>query len=105
MLDIAEVLKTRKSEFISLRELITRIRLQQPHVSESQIADFLYIQNTNRELPELVKQGIASTIEPTDGGYQDIELEALLKAIHEEGRMPEVTPPPGPPMDFDDIPF
>ncbi|WP_434478011.1 hypothetical protein, partial [Klebsiella pneumoniae] len=70
MLDIAEVLKARKSEFISLRELITRIRLQQPHVSESDIANFLYIENANRNLPEWVKQGIASTIEPTDGGYE-----------------------------------
>lgn len=106
MLDIAEVLKARESEFISLRELITRIRLQQPHVSESKIADFLYIENANGELPSWVKQGIASTIEPTDNGYNDVELEALLKAIHEEGHVPEVTPPPQAPMDFDDdIPF
>ena len=105
MLDIAEVLKARKSEFISLRELITRIRLQQPHVSESDIANFLDIENANRNLPEWVKQGIASTIEPTDGGYEDTQLETLLKVIHEEKFMPEVTPPPEPPMDFDDIPF
>ncbi|AMW52577.1 hypothetical protein FIV60_09920 [Salmonella enterica] len=105
MLDIAEVLKARENEFISLRELITRIRLQQPHVSESDIASFLYIENSNRELPEWVKQGIASTIEGTDGGYQDSELVTLLKVIHEEGHMPEVTPPSEPPMDFDDIPF
>ena len=96
MLDIAEVLKARENEFISLRELITRIRLQQPHVSESDIASFLYIENSNRELPEWVKHG----------GYQDSELVTLLKVIHEEGHMPEVTPPSEPPMDFDDdIPF
>ncbi len=117
MLDIAEALKARENEFISLRELITRIRLQQPHVSESQIADFLYIENANRQLPEWVKKGIASTIEGTDGGYEDVELEALLKVITEETYMPEVTPPVSqpqaqkssvqePPMDFDDdIPF
>lgn len=117
MLDIAEALKARENEFISLRELITRIRLQQPHVSESQIADFLYIENANRRLPEWVKKGIASTIEGTDGGYEDVELEALLKVITEETYMPEVTPPVSqpqaqkssvqePPMDFDDdIPF
>ena len=106
MLDIAEVLKARESEFISLRELITRIRLHQPHVSESDIASFLYIENSDRELPEWVKQGIASTIEGTDGGYQDSDLVTLLKVIHEEGHMPEVTPPSEPPMNFDDdIPF
>ncbi len=109
MLDIVEVLKARESEFVSLRELVTRIRLQQPHVSESQIADFLYIQNDNGDLPEWVKQGIAGTIEPTDT-YNDFDgdpsLISLLKAIREEGYMPEVTPPPEPPMDFDDdIPF
>lgn len=103
MLDIAEMLKVRESEFISLRELITRIRLQQPHVSESQVADFLYIENENGGLPEWVKQGIAKSIEVTDGGYDDVSLESLLKAIHEEGYMSEVTPPPQPPMDFDDI--
>lgn len=106
MLDIAEVLKARESEFISLRELITRIRLQQPHVSEFQIAEFLYVENANKQLPEWFKLGIASTIEATDGGYQDVALETLLKAIHEERCMPEVTPLPEPPMDFDDdIPF
>ena len=60
MLDIAEVLKARENEFISLRELITRIRLQQPHVSESDIASFLYIENSDRALPEWVKQGSVS---------------------------------------------
>ncbi|VVT48020.1 hypothetical protein UYSO10_1952 [Kosakonia radicincitans] len=108
MLDIAEVLKQRKSEFISLRELITRIRLHQPHVSESQIADFLYLEMINKELPEWVRQGIAGSIELTylDAGYDsDTSLEALLRVIHEEGHMPEVTLPPEPPMDFDDIPF
>lgn len=121
MLDIAEVLKARESEFVSLRELVTRIRLQQPHVSESQIADFLYIENANGDLPELVKQGIAKSIETTDGGYEDVALTSLLKAIREEGYMPEVTVIPEwagakvqvanskvaePPMDFDDdIPF
>ncbi|CNL75347.1 MULTISPECIES: hypothetical protein [Yersinia] len=109
MLDIAEVLKARESEFVSLRELITRIRLQQPHVSESQIANFLYIVNEDGDLPEWVKQGIAGTIEltDTDNNYDgDPSLISLLKAIREEGYMPEVTPPPEPPMDFDDlIPF
>ncbi|ENL8715904.1 TPA: hypothetical protein ACS624_000324 [Klebsiella michiganensis] len=117
MLDIAEVLKARESEFVSLRELVTRIRLHQPHVSESQIADFLYIEEANGDLPEWVKQGIAGTIEPTytDNNYDgDPSLISLLKAIREEGYMPEVTPtiqaaPPvvsEPPMDFDDdIPF
>lgn len=109
MLDIAEVLKARESEFVSLRELVTRIRLQQPHVSESQIADFLYIENANGDLPEWVKRGIAGTIEPTDtdNNYDgDPDLISLLKAIRDEGYMPEVTPPPEPPMDFDDlIPF
>ncbi|BBG61810.1 hypothetical protein [Providencia rustigianii] len=110
MIDIAEALKARENEFISLRELITRIRLQQPHVSESQIADFLYIENANKELPAWVKQGIARTIEETDGGYEDVELESLLKVIHEQTYMPEVTEPPmpsEPPMDFEDldIPF
>ncbi|AKF36909.1 TPA: hypothetical protein PXN30_003348 [Yersinia enterocolitica] len=109
MLDIAEVLKARESEFVSLRELVTRIRLQQPHVSESQIADFLYIENANGDLPEWVKQGIAGSIEltDTDNNYDgDPSLISLLKAIREEGYMPEVTPPPEPPMDFDDdIPF
>lgn len=119
MLDIVEVLKARESEFVSLRELVTRIRLQQPHVSESQIADFLYIENANGDLPEWVKQGIAKSIESTDGGYHDVELVALLKAIRDEGYMPEVTPKlhepmlqvakskvTEPPMDFDDdIPF
>jgi len=117
MLDIAEVLKARESEFVSLRELVTRIRLHQPHVSESQIADFLYIEEANGDLPEWVKQGIAGTIEPTDtdNNYDgDPTLISLLKAIREEGYMPEVTPmlqtaPPAvsePPMDFDDdIPF
>ncbi|MGC6028820.1 hypothetical protein [Enterobacter kobei] len=117
MLDIAEVLKARESEFVSLRELVTRIRLHQPHVSESQIADFLYIEESNGDLPEWVKQGIAGTIEPTytDNHYDgDPSLISLLKAIREEGYMPEVTPtlptaPPTvsePPMDFDDdIPF
>lgn len=109
MIDIAEALKARENEFISLRELIIRIRLQQPHVSESQIADFLYIENANRQLPDWVKKGIASTIEGTDGGYEDVELETLLKVITEETYMPEVSPPPTPspaqepPMDFDDI--
>ncbi|AIN13992.1 hypothetical protein [Yersinia pseudotuberculosis] len=109
MLDIAEVLKARESEFVSLRELITRIRLQQPHVSESQVANFLYIVNEDGDLPEWVKQGIAGTIEltDTDNNYDgDPSLISLLKAIREEGYMPEVTPPPEPPMDFDDdIPF
>lgn len=117
MLDIAEVLKARESEFVSLRELIKRIRLHQPHVSETQIADFLYIQQANGELPEWVRQGIAGTIEPTytDDGYDaDPSLISLLKAIREEGYMPEVTPKiqvapivvSQPPMDFDDdIPF
>lgn len=119
MLDIAEVLKARESEFVSLRELITRIRLQQPHVSESEIADFLYLENGSGDLPEWVKQGIAKSIETTDGGYEDVELVSLLKAIREEGHMPEVTPgwvraevqvaksqATEPPMDFeDDIPF
>lgn len=96
MLDIAEVLKARESEFVSLRELITRIRLQQPHVSESQIANFLYIVNEDGDLPEWVKQGIAGTIEltDTDNNYDgDPSLISLLKAIREEGYMPEVTPP------------
>lgn len=117
MLDIAEVLKARESEFVSLRELVKRIRLHQPHVSEAQIADFLYIQETNGDLPEWVKQGIAGTIEPTDtdNNYDgDPSLILLLKAIREEGYMPEVTPKiqvaqpvvSQPPMDFDDdIPF
>ncbi|HBR5525283.1 MULTISPECIES: hypothetical protein [Klebsiella] len=117
MLDIAEVLKARESEFVSLRELVTRIRLHQPHVSESQIADFLYIEEANGDLPEWVKQGIAGTIEPTDtdNNYDgDPSLISLLKAIREEGYMPEVTPTlqaaqpvvSEPPMDFDDdIPF
>ncbi|MGN5573861.1 hypothetical protein [Enterobacter sp. Lyrl_3] len=117
MLDIAEVLKARESEFVSLRELVTRIHLHQPHVSETQIADFLYIQESNGDLPEWVKQGIAGTIEPTDTGNHydgDPSLISLLKAIREEGYMPEVKPtlqtaPPAvsqPPMDFDDdIPF
>ncbi|CQH45463.1 hypothetical protein ACSOQ3_001096 [Yersinia enterocolitica] len=83
MLDIAEVLKARESEFVSLRELITRIRLQQPHVSESQIANFLYIVNEDGDLPEWVKQGIAGTIEltDTDNNYDgDPSLISLLKA-------------------------
>lgn len=117
MLDIAEVLKARESEFVSLRELVTRIRLHQPHVTESQIADFLYIEEANGDLPEWVKQGIAGTIELTDteNNYDgDPSLISLLKAIREEGYMPEVTPtlqtvPPTvsePPMEFDDdIPF
>ncbi|AUO65429.1 hypothetical protein OGV87_10160 [Citrobacter sp. CK183] len=117
MLDIAEVLKARESEFVSLRELVTRIRLHQPHVSETQIADFLYIEESNGDLPEWVKQGIAGTIEPTytDNHYDgDPSLISLLKAIREEGYMPEVAPKielarstvSEPPMDFDDdIPF
>ena len=109
MIDIAEVLKARESEFVSLRELVTRIRLQQPHVSESQIADYLYIENSNGDLPEWIKQGIAGTIEPTytDDDYDgDPSLTSLLRVIREEGYMPEVTPAPEPPMDFDDdIPF
>lgn len=95
MLDIAEVLKARESEFVSLRELVTRIRLYQPHVSESQIADFLYIEEANGDLPEWVKQGIAGTIEPTDtdNNYDgDPTLISLLRVIREEGYMPEVTP-------------
>lgn len=118
MLDIAEVLKARASEFVSLRELVTRIRLHQPHVSESQIADFLYIEEANGDLPEWVKQGIAGTIEQTDTDNHydgDPSLTSLLKAIREEGYMPEVTPTleiarptaSEPPLDFDDsdIPF
>ncbi|EMM6764537.1 hypothetical protein ROS60_004862 [Pluralibacter gergoviae] len=106
MLDIAKVLKERDSEFISLRELISRIRLQQPHVDESQVADFLYIQHQEKNLGEWVKQGIAKTIEPTDGGYEDVELESLLKAIHEEKCVPEIIESPWPKIDFDDdIPF
>ncbi|MFW5410045.1 hypothetical protein B7L51_015655 [Pectobacterium brasiliense] len=119
MLDIAELLKARKNEFISLREFITRIHLHQPHVSLKDIADFLYIENSNGGLPEWVKKGIAGSIETTwvddnndfDG---DTSLRALLNVIHEEGLMPEESPPKlpipvaqsEPPMDFDDdIPF
>lgn len=114
MLDIAELLKARKSEFISLRELIVRIHLHQPHISLKDIADFIYIENSNEELPEWVKKGIAGTIEPTyvDDDYEsDCSLTSLLSVIHEEGCVPEVyTPPPAPsvsaPMEFDDdIPF
>lgn len=119
MLDIAELLKARKSEFISLRELVTRIQLHQPHVSLKDIADYLYIENSNEELPQWVKRGTAGSIEPTyvddaipfDG---DTSLQSLLNVIQEEGCMPEVTLPAPPqpttpseaPLDFDDdIPF
>lgn len=109
MLDIAELLKERRNEFISLRELITRIRLYQPHVTESQIADFLYLEMVSGGLPDWVKQGIAGAIETTYlnvGFDSDESLNDLLRVIHKEGHMPEVTPPLEPPMDFDDdIPF
>ncbi|MBG6245541.1 hypothetical protein CS369_13520 [Candidatus Symbiopectobacterium sp. 'North America'] len=112
MIDIAELLKARKNEFISLKEFITRIKLHQPHVTETQIADYLYISNENGDFPEWVKQGIAGSIEKTyiDDSYEsDVSLEVLLSTIHEQGYMPEVTPPPvpiEPHMDFDDdIPF
>ncbi|NUW60145.1 hypothetical protein [Cronobacter muytjensii] len=120
MIDIAELLKARKSEFISLRELITRISLHQPHVSIKDIADFLYIENSNAGLPEWVKKGIAGSIEATyvddTVAYDtDYSIQSLLKVIHETGDMPQVrllASPAAPlvlsepPMDFDDdIPF
>ncbi|EPD1271085.1 hypothetical protein ACR6AX_001242 [Escherichia coli] len=93
MIDIAEVLKAREWEFISLRELITRIQLHQPHVSYSQIADFLYLKECAIELPEWVKQGIAGTIEST---YVDLSnqynsdpaLTDLLEVIRERNSVP-----------------
>lgn len=114
MIDIAEYLKSRKNEFISLRELIERIKLHQPHVQETEIAEFLYIELLNGNLPEWVKQGIAGNIEKTwingDDYDSDMSLEQLLKIIFELGFMPVATPPSPeaePPMDFDDlnIPF
>ncbi|WP_241609337.1 hypothetical protein [Rosenbergiella australiborealis] len=108
MIDIAEFLKARDSEFVSLRELVTRIRLQQPHITESQIADFLYLEEVGGEMPEWIQQGIAGTIVPTDtdNDYDgDPSLVSLLKIIREEGYMPEVTPPEEPLEFTDDIPF
>ncbi|CNF39546.1 Uncharacterised protein [Yersinia rohdei] len=111
MLDIAELLKARKSEFISLRELITRIKLHQPHVSESDIAEVIYLEMSNKTMPEWVRRGIAGSIEKTyvdESNDSDSSLEELLKVVFKLGCMPEVTPPPvlEPPMDFDDdIPF
>ncbi|MEI7253540.1 hypothetical protein [Dickeya dadantii] len=123
MLDIAELLKARKNEFISLREFITRIHLHQPHVSLKDIADFLYIENSNGGLPEWVRKGIAGSIETTwvdDSNHfdSDTSLQSLLNVIHEENGMPEVIPPSlvppvvqpatpsEPTLDFDDdIPF
>lgn len=120
MLDIAELLKARKSEFISLRELITRIKLHQPHVSESEIAEAIYLEMVNDSMPEWVRRGIAGSIEKTGfNSYDaDVSLDRLLTVIFDEGFMPEVSPPPlpsppqqtsalsEPPMDFDDdIPF
>ncbi|MFA9593062.1 hypothetical protein [Citrobacter telavivensis] len=123
MIDIAEALQARKNEFISLRELITRIHLHQPHVSLNDIAEYIYFENSNRELGEWVQKGIAGSIETTyvdDESYEetDTSLESLLQVVRTEGKMPEVSPPrleyplPSlqtplePPMDFDDdIPF
>nr|DAJ82974.1 MAG TPA: DNA primase,Single-stranded DNA-binding protein, DnaG, Single-strand DNA-Binding Protein.5A [Caudoviricetes sp.] len=122
MLDIAELLKARKKEFISLREFITRIHLYQPHVSLKDIADFLYIEDSNGGLPEWVKKGVAGSIETTwvDDNHMesDTSLHSLLNVIHEFDEMPEVLPPAltsstvtrivpsEAPMDFDDdIPF
>ncbi|HIG9579611.1 TPA: hypothetical protein ACYEKW_000938 [Escherichia coli] len=89
MIDIAEELKARVGEFISLREFITRIKLHQPHVSYSQIADFLYLNECAIELPEWVKQGIAGTIKSThvDFSYRydsDPTLTELLEVIRKK---------------------
>lgn len=107
MIDIAEYLKARDSEFISLRELVTRIRLQQPHITESQIADFLYLENTVGGLTEWVQQGIAGTLEPTfeDDFDGDPSLVQLLKVIREEGYMPEVKVADNSIYFDEDIPF
>ena len=122
MIDIAEALQARKNEFISLRELITRIHLHQPHVSLNDIAEYIYFVNSNGELGEWVQRGIAGSIETTyvddeSYGETDTSLESLLEVVRTEGKMPEVSPRlhyplPSPqtslepPMDFDDdIPF
>ncbi|CAD7363226.1 hypothetical protein E0V34_15415 [Escherichia coli] len=106
MIDIAELLNAEKNNFISLRELIERIKLSQPKATTSQIVSFLY--QTRQKLPEWVKwdemMGIEQTSEnPFDG---DWSLSEVLEGILRLGFVPEVEDSvPLAIDDSDDIPY
>ncbi|EIZ2109414.1 hypothetical protein MOQ95_004027 [Salmonella enterica] len=126
MIDIAEHLKEKEREFISLRELFTRIKQHQPNVTDVDIAKFLLlkmeeraeINNSNQfdqevDFPfwyddDFVKRGVCGFVPRV--WRDDPNLEDLLNGILSQGEMPTKPMVENPivetPMDFeDDIPF
>ncbi|EMY5447977.1 hypothetical protein AATK19_002377 [Salmonella enterica] len=122
MIDIAEIIKDKEREFISLRELFTRIKLQYPNYTDVDIAKFFLLLRkegsvfSNGEnplygyfIPSLVKQDFCG-FTGTQWGCEDPDLIDLLEHILLKEGMPtnEIVENPmvETPLDFDDdIPF
>lgn len=106
MIDIAEIIKDKEREFISLREFFTRIKLQYPNYTDVDIAKFFLLlrkepipfNDSNSEntlhsylIPSLVKRDFCG-FTGTQWGSEDPRLIDLLGHILFEKEMPDDIP-------------